>query len=86
MEIGAHTKRPVLILGELQTASVGLEVAKALMEAKPFDLEEVDLADYRALEPEWQDWNRIEAICHDFGSLLGQKLITEYEPSTSENN
>ncbi len=72
--------------GELQTVSVGLEVAKALMEAKPFDLEEVNLSDYKTLTREWQDWSRIEGICRYFGSLLGKRLVTDHETSTSENN
>lgn len=72
--------------GDLQTVSVGLEVAKALIEVKPFDLEEVDLADHKTLAPEWQKWAKIEEICRYFGSVLGKTLVTDYDPSTSENN
>jgi predicted nucleotidyltransferase component of viral defense system len=61
--------------GELQTASVSLEVAKALAKAEPFDLEEMDLSNYKALASEWQDWRKIEKICRRFGILLGEKLI-----------
>lgn len=63
--------------GELQTASVSLEVAKALAKAEPFDLEKLDLSNYKALVSEWQDWRKIEKICRRFGLLLGEKLITD---------
>ncbi len=59
----------------LQTASVRLEVAKALASPRPFDLEETDLSRYKALAPEWHDWRRTEEICRRFGLLLGERLI-----------
>jgi hypothetical protein len=59
----------------LQTASVGLEVAKALAGARPFDLESTDLSRYKALAAEWHDWRRTEQICRRFGLLLGQRLV-----------
>ena len=49
--------------GELQTASVGLEVAKTLTESEPFDLDEVDLSKYKTLAAEWQNWNKVQAVC-----------------------
>lgn len=63
--------------GELQTASVSLEVAKTLAKAEPFDLEEMDLSNYKALVSEWQDWRKIEKICRRFGVLLGERLISD---------
>ncbi|HSK70905.1 MAG TPA: nucleotidyl transferase AbiEii/AbiGii toxin family protein [Pyrinomonadaceae bacterium] len=69
--------------GETQTSSVGLEVAKALTAAEPFDLGETDLSNYKALAPEWHDWSKVEKICRRFGVLLGEKLI--YASPTSEN-
>lgn len=61
--------------GDLQTASVCLEVAKALTEAEPFDLDTVDLSNYKTLASDWRNWNKIEDICNRFGVLLGEKLI-----------
>jgi hypothetical protein len=61
----------------IQTASVRLEVAKALAGARPFDLEATDLSRYKALTAEWHDWRRTEEICRRFGLLLGQRLIDE---------
>ena len=61
--------------GELQTSSVSLEVAKSLTEVEPFDLEETDLSNYKALASDWQNWHKIEKNCRRFGVLLGDKLI-----------
>ena len=63
--------------GELQTTSVGLEVAKALTKAEPFDLEETDLSNYKALASGWRNWHKIEKICRRFGVLLGERLINK---------
>lgn len=61
--------------GDLQITSVGLEVAKALTEAAPFDLDAIDLSKYKTLAADWQSWGKIEETCNRFGGLLGEKLI-----------
>ncbi len=61
--------------GELQTASVGLEVAKALSAPEPFDLDESELPRYKGVSGKWQQWETIRTICQRFGVLLGEKLI-----------
>jgi hypothetical protein len=59
----------------VQTASVRLEVAKALADARPYDLDATDLSRYKALIAEWQDWQRTKSICRRFGLLLGERLV-----------
>lgn len=61
--------------GSLQTASVGLEVAKALCAAAPFDLEEMELPRYKGLHEKWHCWETTRTICHRFGVLLGEALV-----------
>lgn len=61
--------------GSLQTASVGLEVAKALCAASPFDLDEVELPRYKGLHEKWHRWETTHAICQRFGVLLGEALV-----------
>lgn len=61
--------------GSLQTASVGLEVAKALCAAAPFDLDEVELPRYKGLNAKWHHWETTRAICQRFGVLLGEALV-----------
>jgi hypothetical protein len=61
--------------GELQTASVGLEVAKALSAAAPYDLNEAELPHYRALSEKWHRWELTRNICQRYGVLLGEALV-----------
>lgn len=61
----------------LQKSSVRLEVAKALAAPAPYDLESLDLARYKALATDWQDWRRVEEICRRFGKMLGEQLLNE---------
>lgn len=61
--------------GSLQTASVGLEVAKALCAAAPFDLDETELPHYKGLLEKWHRWETTRALCHRYGVRLGEALI-----------
>ena len=61
--------------GELQTASAGLEVAKALCAAAPFDLNESELPRYKGLAEKWHRWETTRGICQRFGVLLGGALV-----------
>lgn len=63
--------------GQLQTASIVLEVAKVLSAPAPADLGTTDLSRYKALSVEWQDWSKTDSICRRFGALLAQRAITE---------
>lgn len=63
--------------GELQTASVGLEVAKGLCAAAPFDLNESELPRYKGIAQKWHQWETTRGICHRFGVLLGEALVLE---------
>ena len=63
--------------GELQTTSVRLEVAKSLALPEPFDLQSTNLAEYKALSADWQDWQKTLEICRHYGALLAEKLMGE---------
>lgn len=63
--------------GTLQTASVGLEVAKALCAAAPFDLDESELPRYKGLGEAWHRWEATRTICRRFGLRLGEALVKE---------
>ncbi|CAN5376574.1 hypothetical protein BH11ARM2_BH11ARM2_02810 [soil metagenome] len=60
-----------------QTRSLRLEVAKALSESAPTDLEAVDLSRYKGLAPKWRDWKRTEGICQALGKRLGERSLEE---------
>ena len=61
--------------GTLQSASVGLEVAKALSAGAPYDLNEAELPRYKGLTAKWHRWDATRDICQRFGALLGEALI-----------
>ena len=61
--------------GGLQTASVALEVAKALSAAAPFDLDESELPHYKGLTEKWRRWETTRILCQRFGALLGEVLV-----------
>ncbi len=66
--------------GELQTDSVGLEIAKALAEPDPYDLDSLDLAEYNGVVPPWIDWSHVRYVCESFGKKLFHALRLPDEP------
>ncbi len=67
----ARVNLPVPILGSIG----GVEVAKALCAAAPFDLDEMELPRYKELLEKWHRWETTRAICRRFGVLLGEALV-----------
>lgn len=61
--------------GELQTDSVSLEIAKALAEPRPYDLDSIDLRTYKAIQPPWDDWRQVETICKRLGIMMAELLL-----------
>ncbi len=61
--------------GELQTSSIGMEIAKRLKQPCPYDLSGVDLRHYKSLDPKWHSWENVASVCREFGSMLSSKLI-----------
>jgi len=53
---------------------VALEVAKRLSDPRPYDLERIDLNEYKGLARAWRSWSKVEAICRRLGGLLGNRL------------
>lgn len=65
--------------GDLQTDSVGLEIAKALSEPEPYDLDSVDLSEYKGVQEPWNRWHAIEEICKSFGLQMAEQLVRKQE-------
>jgi hypothetical protein len=63
--------------GELQTDSVSLEIAKALAEPQPYDLDSIDLRAYKAIQKPWDDWQHVSGICKKLGILFAERLLSE---------
>ena len=61
--------------GELQAKSVALEIAKTLSAPEPYDLDDVDLATYKGIQPPWNHWDQVAAQCRLLGNKYGEALI-----------
>jgi len=66
--------------GHLQTASVGLEIAKRLCDPQPYDLSEIDLRQYKGLAPQWQSWPKISDICRRHGAAMASRMVFDQSP------
>ena len=63
--------------GHLQQTSVVLGIAGCLSDPRPFDLESVDLGNYKGLVPEWRDWSRVVRVCQTIGRKLTDRLVLD---------
>lgn len=50
------------------------EAAKSLLDPRPTDLESTDLKNYKGLDRQWQDWNRVKETCQRYGKLLADEI------------
>lgn len=43
----------------------------------PYDLEELNLAEYKNLDPRWRDWQTVKAMCADCATLIFDHIVGE---------
>ena len=48
-----------------------------LAEPLPFDLDSVNLSEYKHLASEWQDWNRVRSVCTACATMLFDRIVGE---------
>lgn len=41
----------------------------------PYDLEELNLAEYKNLDPRWRDWQAVKAMCTDCATLIFDHIV-----------
>jgi len=41
----------------------------------PYDLEELDLAEYKNLDPRWRNWQTVKAACVDCATLIFDRIV-----------
>lgn len=41
----------------------------------PYDLEELNLAEYKDLDPRWRDWQTVKAMCADCATLIFDHIV-----------
>lgn len=46
-----------------------------LAQPLPYDLEELNLAEYKHLDPRWHDWQKIRVACADYATLVFDHIV-----------
>jgi len=46
-----------------------------LADPLPYDLEELNLAEYKHLDPRWRDWQTVKAACADSATLIFDRIV-----------
>ena len=49
---------------------IATQLAKQLADPAPYDLSEIDLLTYRALQPRWRDWANVEEACGELARRM----------------
>ena len=58
-------------------ARIATQLAKQLAAPRPYDLSDVDLGAYRALEARWQDWRAVESACRTLAHAMLDLSVSE---------
>ena len=46
-----------------------------LAQPLPYDLEELDLAEYKNLDPRWSNWQTVRTACADYATLIFDSIV-----------
>lgn len=46
-----------------------------LAQPLPYDLEELNLAEYKNLHPRWSDWQNVRTACADYATLIFDRIV-----------
>lgn len=57
--------------GESALQQLQIQIATPL----PYDLEEMNLAEYKHLDPRWHDWQAVKAVCADCATLIFDRIV-----------
>ena len=41
----------------------------------PYDLEEMNLAEYKHLDPRWHNWQSVKAVCVDCATWIFDRIV-----------
>jgi len=61
--------------GESALQQLQIQLANPL----PYDLEDVNLAEYKSLNVRWHDWQAVKAVCADCATIIFDRVIGEDE-------
>ncbi|MDI6770650.1 MAG: hypothetical protein QMD04_13385, partial [Anaerolineales bacterium] len=57
--------------GESALQQLQIQLANPL----PYDLEELNLAEYKNLDPHWRNWQTVRAVCADCATLIFDRIV-----------
>ena len=46
-----------------------------LADPLPYDLEELNLTEYKHLDPRWSNWQTVKAACADHATLIFDRIV-----------
>ncbi len=46
-----------------------------LAQPLPYDLEELNLAEYKNLDARWRNWQTVKAACADYATLIFDSIV-----------
>lgn len=67
--------------GESSLQQLQAQLAKAM----PYDRDDTNLAEYKALAPRWQDWAAVEAVCARIATATFDHVCGKAEPSAAKD-
>lgn len=66
--------------------AVRQQIIRQLAAPKPYDLDEVELREYKGLIPKWQKWSAVEAKCQEISVLVANAVATRRAGYTDVSN
>lgn len=52
-----------------------LQLQIQLANPLPYDLEELELAEYKNLDPYWQNWETVKNVCAEYAILIFDRIV-----------
>jgi len=68
--------------GESALQQLQIQLANPL----PYDLEEMNLAEYKHLDPRWHNWQSVKSVCADCATLIFDRIVGLEEGPGSERD
>lgn len=73
-QVGASLQRFDDLYPQESGESALQQLQVQLSNALPFDLEELELAEYRNLNPKWHDWNTVKTVCAHLATMIFDRV------------
>ena len=68
--------------GESSLQQLQVQLANAL----PYDLEEIELSEYKNLDPRWHDWQSVKAACSHLSTVIFDYLCDDMDADRSDDD